>query len=492
VTEAATLPDAERLRVVLVDDTDDIRLLVRLALDQAGGFAVVGEAADGVEAVDVVRDTRPDLILLDLSMPRMDGLEALPTLRGLCPAATILVLSGFEDESLAPMARSAGADGYLRKGASPQEIVRRVRQLRGQPAPTTGPGAGPGTGPATVTAASAPNGPRERLRLSPAALRTAPFGLLTIERDDADEWWVTALNETAEEVLAAAGTVLPTRLTVLVEPLEQLVGTRGSDVAPDPVRGQAMVDGRLLDVSLHGHGDELSVVLLPKVSSDDAARLRRAFAATAHEMRNPVTILIGAAEALVRGRDSLAPEVRDRLFDAIARQARLLGRSTADLMAAAQQDRDSLTVSVERVVLRPELRACADAQPDAGVVDVDCAADLTVVADLGRLEQMVANLVSNAVKYGEPPVAIAAHADDDAVRIDVSDAGAGVADEFVPHLFDEFSRESRRGAHGTGLGLYVVRSLAQAQGGSASYARVGGRSVFTLVLPSGRREVEGR
>ena len=68
-------------------------------------------------------------------MPRMDGLEALPTLRGLCPTATILVLSGFEDESLAPMARSAGADGYLRKGASPQEIVQRVRQLRGQPAP---------------------------------------------------------------------------------------------------------------------------------------------------------------------------------------------------------------------------------------------------------------------------------------------------------------------------------------------------------------------
>ena len=472
----------EQLRVVLVDDTDDIRLLVRLALDQAGGFAVVGEAGDGLEAIDVVRDTRPDLILLDLSMPRMDGLEALPTLRGLCPTATILVLSGFEDESLAPMARSAGADGYLRKGASPQEIVQRVRQLRGQPA----------TRQPSGVSVPAPRGPRDRLRLSPAALRTAPFGLLTIERDDADEWWVTGLNETAEEVLAAAGTVLPARLTVLVEPLGELVGSRSSDVAPDPVRGQAMVDGRLLDVSLHGHGDELSVVLLPKVSGDDAARLRRAFAATAHEMRNPVTILIGAAEALARGRDNLAPEVRDRLFDAIARQARLLGRSTADLMAAAQQDRDSLAVTVGSVVLRPVLQACVDAQPDAGVVDVDCADDLVVAADVGRLEQMVANLLSNAVKYGEQPVAVAARADDTGVRIDVSDAGAGVTDAFVPQLFDEFSRESRHGAHGTGLGLYVVRSLALAQGGSASYARVGDRSVFTLVLPAGPREVERR
>jgi signal transduction histidine kinase len=68
----------------------------------------------------------------------------------------------------------------------------------------------------------------------------------------------------------------------------------------------------------------------------------------------------------------------------------------------------------------------------------------------------------------------------------------GVADAFVPQLFDEFTRESRHGTHGTSLGLYVVRSLALAQGGSASYARVGDRSVFTLVLPSGLREVEGR
>jgi signal transduction histidine kinase len=161
-------------------------------------------------------------------------------------------------------------------------------------------------------------------------------------------------------------------------------------------------------------------------------------------------------------------------------------------MAAAQQDRDSLTVSVGPVVLRPVLQACVDAQPDTGVVEIDCADDVVVFADVGRLEQMVANLLSNAVKYGEQPVAVAARVDDGEVRIDVSDAGAGVAEAFVPQLFDEFSRESRHGAHGTGLGLYVVRSLALAQGRSASYARVGDRSVFTLVLPAGPREVEPR
>ena len=153
------------LRVVLVDDTADVRLLVRLALERIEDFVVVGEAGLGV--IELVRAEQPDLILLDLAMPRMDGLEALPTLRALPPSATILVLSGFDSQSLAPMARAAGADGYLRKGASPQEIVERVRGLRGSETPLVR---------------------RSDLRLSPAALRSAPFGLLSVERDRTGCW----------------------------------------------------------------------------------------------------------------------------------------------------------------------------------------------------------------------------------------------------------------------------------------------------------------
>jgi signal transduction histidine kinase len=70
------------------------------------------------------------------------------------------------------------------------------------------------------------------------------------------------------------------------------------------------------------------------------------------------------------------------------------------------------------------------------------------------------------------------------VAIRVSDAGPGATEEFVPFLFDEFTRERGRSAQGTGLGLYVVRGLAIAQAGSVDYARIGDRTVFTIRLPS--------
>ena len=114
------------LRVVLVDDTPDIRFLLRLALDLDGGCTVVGEAGDGRQALAVVAETQPDLVLLDLAMPDVDGMQALPLLRECCPAATILVLSGFEDAALAPAVLAAGADGYLRKGAAPRDILARA------------------------------------------------------------------------------------------------------------------------------------------------------------------------------------------------------------------------------------------------------------------------------------------------------------------------------------------------------------------------------
>src|SRR4051812_14849123 len=82
------------VRVVVVDDTPDVRMLLRLALESEGDMSVVAEAADGREAVDVVAANQPDLVVLDLAMPVMDGMTALPHLRRACPGARILVLSG--------------------------------------------------------------------------------------------------------------------------------------------------------------------------------------------------------------------------------------------------------------------------------------------------------------------------------------------------------------------------------------------------------------
>ena len=117
------------LTVVVVDDTPDIRMLTRMALELDGGIQVVAEAGDGREGIDVVETHQPDVVVLDMSMPVMDGLEALPHIKRACPTARVLVVSGFDHSTVAASATEAGADGYLQKGASPLALLEQVREL---------------------------------------------------------------------------------------------------------------------------------------------------------------------------------------------------------------------------------------------------------------------------------------------------------------------------------------------------------------------------
>lgn len=105
-------------RVVVVDDAADLREMLSMVLDLRGGgdFEVVGEAGDGREAVAVVEQTQPDLVLMDIAMPVMDGLEAVPLVRGVAPGSTIVMLSGFPARTAEAGALEAGAHAYLEKG----------------------------------------------------------------------------------------------------------------------------------------------------------------------------------------------------------------------------------------------------------------------------------------------------------------------------------------------------------------------------------------
>jgi PAS domain S-box-containing protein len=102
--------------VVIADDSDDIRLLLRTQLEADGRFAVVGEAADGAAAVEVARSLQPDLIVLDLAMPNVDGLQALPMIREVAPSARVVVLSGFDPRTVGPKVLAAGAARCIEKG----------------------------------------------------------------------------------------------------------------------------------------------------------------------------------------------------------------------------------------------------------------------------------------------------------------------------------------------------------------------------------------
>ena len=121
--------DAGEITVVVADDTSDIRELIKLTLDLEGGFDVVAEAEDGVEAVQMVENHRPDVILLDLSMPLMDGFEAIPVIKERCPQTKILVFSGLDESSMRSEALETGADGFVPKGTDSDLLVASVRAL---------------------------------------------------------------------------------------------------------------------------------------------------------------------------------------------------------------------------------------------------------------------------------------------------------------------------------------------------------------------------
>jgi CheY-like chemotaxis protein len=106
----------EQPRVLIVDDFRDVRALLRMQLEAVGSYQVVGEAGDGVEAVELAAQLQPDVVLLDLAMPKMDGLQALPLIRDAVHGVRVIVLSGFDQGSMAQKALDAGADRYVEKG----------------------------------------------------------------------------------------------------------------------------------------------------------------------------------------------------------------------------------------------------------------------------------------------------------------------------------------------------------------------------------------
>jgi DNA-binding NarL/FixJ family response regulator len=114
------------IRAFLCDDSPILRILLRQALEQQG-FAIVGQAPDGRDLVAMVRDTRTDVLLLDLSMPEVDGLEVLPALRAALPELTIVVVSGHDRGRMAEQAHALGADAYVEKRAPLGEICDLVR-----------------------------------------------------------------------------------------------------------------------------------------------------------------------------------------------------------------------------------------------------------------------------------------------------------------------------------------------------------------------------
>jgi PAS domain S-box-containing protein len=204
-------------------------------------------------------------------------------------------------------------------------------------------------------------------------------------------------------------------------------------------------------------------------------------AMTAHELRSPVGVLGGTAQLLRAHWDELDEAERVELLDGMTTSASRLTRLLSDLLTASRIHGTALDLKAADLDLEEQLtRIVNDAARSAepGAVRLGTVGPRRIRADADRLAQMVENLVSNALRYGVAPVEISAEDADPMVAIVVRDAGSGIPEELRTKLFERFATS---GEGGTGLGLYIVRELARAQGGDASY-RVEDQA-FVITLP---------
>jgi NarL family two-component system response regulator LiaR len=125
---------SQAIRILIVDDHTIVRKGIRALLTEIAGIEVVGEAADGQEAVAQANSLRPDVILMDLAMPKMDGIEATRQIKTSQPESRILVMTSFATDDKVLPAIKAGALGYLLKESAPEDLVQAIQQIhRGEP-----------------------------------------------------------------------------------------------------------------------------------------------------------------------------------------------------------------------------------------------------------------------------------------------------------------------------------------------------------------------
>jgi DNA-binding NarL/FixJ family response regulator len=116
-----------QIRVLIADDHAVVREGLRLLLETQSDIIVVGEAGDGIEALEQTRKLKPDVVLLDIAMPRMNGLEAVSLIHEAVPDSRIVVLSMYEKEAYAHQVLQAGAYGYILKGEPSSDLLAAVR-----------------------------------------------------------------------------------------------------------------------------------------------------------------------------------------------------------------------------------------------------------------------------------------------------------------------------------------------------------------------------
>jgi PAS domain S-box-containing protein len=214
------------------------------------------------------------------------------------------------------------------------------------------------------------------------------------------------------------------------------------------------------------------------------------FVATiSHELRTPMTGVYGAALTLLRTDIHLSAGQREALLQMIATQAARLGQIVDEVLLTRQLDRGEVHVERTPIDVAHVVRSAVETLQAQLLVEQEIEVEVDERArvasgDPDRIQQVLVNLIDNALKYGATPVKVAAQAADAGVRISVSDAGTGVPPADRERIFEKFYRARGRPlptAGGTGLGLYIARELTERMGGRLQLASKPGQGATFVV-----------
>lgn len=231
-----------------------------------------------------------------------------------------------------------------------------------------------------------------------------------------------------------------------------------------------------------------------RASADELRRLsslRADFVSlVSHELRSPMAAVIGSAQTLQHRWRELKPEQRDAFLAVIGDETSRLSDLVGDVLDTSRIEAGTFGYAFSDVdlaaVIRDSVAAAQFGQDDVRLATSLPATLPSVRGDGERLRQLVDNLISNAIKYSDAggEVAVEAQAEDGHLTIRVRDDGPGILPEHHDHIFEKFGRAAGSAKPGTGLGLFLSRSFAEAHGGSlAVESRPGEGSIFTLTLP---------
>ena len=344
-----------------------------------------------------------------------------------------------------------------------------------------------------------------------ARLQNAILGLMSAASEE----------EVADQVAAPMAALVGARAVALVDEKGQVIGAHGG--SEELLEGRDRGEPDIVEVDVpfgqvvvwtspyapHFGADE--VRLLRTIGSFAAVALDRArmytrdrelrlelehadelksdfIALAAHELRAPVTSINGIIETLHTRGDRLDDEQRELLRQMLRDQGRRLGGLVDQLLDLSRLDADAIAIAPEPIVVRERVEELVrtTAGERAVEVRVDVAEDLEATVDPSVFDRILSNLVANALRYGEAPVIVQAEQGERNFRLAVEDRGPGVPPDFVPDLFERFtrSRPAQERSLGTGLGLAIARSYANAHRGELVYEPAlptGAR--FELVLP---------